>query len=363
MRFRRKRSWQCCDTEKNNINAPAQNPLDNDRRGRVEWRRILPGVLVSLVSLIVVFYFADLEKLRQALLLADLRLVFLAMGFMLVWLMVRGMFWRTLLQEKAAYPAVFWTLNEGYLINNLLPFRLGEVARAFLLSRKAPVGFWEVLTTIIIERIMDLTLAVGLLFCTLPFVVGAGNQLPIAASIAVIILLAFLGMYLLARNRAWALGIFNRVADRLPIVRRLLGRAVPAFFDGLSILTDGKRFLRAMFWVMLDWLIAIFQFYFLLLAFIPSTRLLWSSFSLAVTALGIAAPSSPGAVGVFEAAMVGSQALFGVDTSVALAAAITAHLLQYIVTGVLGIYALVRDGESLAGLYRRVRGLQSERQG
>jgi hypothetical protein len=68
-------------------------------------------------------------------------------------------------------------------------------------------------------------------------------------------------------------------------------------------------------------------------------------------------------VGVFEAAIVGALALFGVDASVALAAAITAHLIQILVTGVLGTYALFKDGESLTGLYRRVRQIEPTGEG
>lgn len=329
-----------------------------EQRKGGDWRRILPGLAISLVSLIVVFYFADLRKLRDALLLADIRLIALTIVMMVTWLFVRGLFWRTLLQNKASYPAVFWTLNEGYLINNLLPFRLGEVARAFLLSRKSGLSFWEVLSTIFIERIMDITYAVGLFFLLLPFVVGAGGQRQSTILMAVVIALVFLSLFLLARNRDWALSVNDKIGRRWPPVQRLTGRVVPPLIAGLAVLTDAKRFLWALIWLTLDWAIAIFQYYVLVRAFIPEATLLWASFALIVAALGIAAPSSPGGVGVFEAAIVGALALFGIDSSVALAAAITAHLIQYLVTGVLGAYALFKDGESLTGLYRRVRQIQ-----
>jgi glycosyltransferase 2 family protein len=325
-----------------------------------DWRRVLPGLVISLVSLIAVFYFADLDKLRQALLLADGRLILLAAGLMLSWLFVRGLLWRTLLQNKASYKNVFWTVNEGYLINNFLPFRLGELARAFLLSKKADLGFWAILSTILIERIMDITYAVGLFFLLLPFVVGAREQRTVAITVGGAILLVFLALYLLARNRKWALDVNEKIGKRVPVIKRLTDRVVPSLLDGLGVLTDGRLFLWALLWLTLDWAIAILQYHVLVRAFVPQAPLLWASFSLMVAALGIAAPSSPGGVGVFEAAIVGALALFGVDSSVALAAAITAHILQYSITGVLGVYALVQDGESLTGLYRRMRGIQPE---
>lgn len=327
---------------------------------RGDWRRILPGVIISFISLVVVFYFADLQELRAALLLADTRLIVLGAGLIVVWLLVRGLFWRTLLQDKAAYRDVFWTLNEGYLINNLLPFRLGEIARAFLLGKKSGMSFWEILPSILIERIMDITYAIGLFFLLLPFVVGISGQGSFAVVMGVGILLVFLTLFLLARNQDWALKVNDKIGERVPIIRRLTGKIVPSFLTGLSVLTDGKRFLTAVGWVTLNWAIAFLEYFVLVRAFVPDAKLLWSSFSLVVAALGIAVPSSPGGVGVFEAAMVGALALFGVNSSAALAAAITAHVIQYAVTGVLGMYALIKDGESLTGLYRRVRSIQPE---
>ncbi len=320
----------------------------------------MPGLAVSAISLGIVLYFADLRKLSEALRLANYRLMLLAIPVTLTWLGVRGLVWRTLLQDKASYSAVFWTLNEGYLLNNLLPFRLGEVGRGFLLSRKSPLEFWQVLSTIVIERILDLAMAVGLLLSTLPFVVGAtwARQASLAVGGAVILGLAVL--YILARNRRRAQSLFERLGQRWPWMLRLGGRAVTSFLSGLSVLTDGFRFLRAVGWMIVNWLVAIFQYYVLVHAFFPDARLLWAAFSLGVAALGIAAPSSPGALGVLELSIVGALSLFGLDPSTALALAITTHIVQYLVTGALGAYALARDGESLIGLYRRVRGLKVE---
>ncbi len=77
----------------------------------------------------------------------------------------------------------FLTVCEGYLLNNFLPFRLGEIGRAFLMGRKSKLGFMEVLPTIVIERILDFAFAAAVLLSAIPFVVGATE----AARVAVII--------------------------------------------------------------------------------------------------------------------------------------------------------------------------------
>jgi uncharacterized protein (TIRG00374 family) len=322
---------------------------------RKDWKNIIPGLVVSAICLVVVFYFIDPNQLLQALQLADYRLVLAAFLVSLGWLLVRGMVWRTLLQNKASYSQVFFTVTEGYLLNNLLPFRLGEVARALLLSQKAGMGFWGVLSTIVIERILDLAMAAGLLFITLPFVVGASWAAEAALGAAGLVLVGLLVLYLLARYRAWAIRLYEKIGGRWPILLKIGGGRITAFLNGLSVLTDGALFLKAIGWSVTNWLVALAQYYLLMLAFFPHAKLLWAAFALGVAALGIAAPSSPGALGVLELSIVGALALFGLNSSTALAYAITSHVFNYLSNGLLGSYALAKDGESLTGLYQRVR--------
>ncbi len=303
----------------------------------------------------VVFYLADFRRLWQALRLADYRLVSLTFLLTIIWLLVRAQVWRTLLRNQATFSQVFWTVNEGYLLNNLLPFRLGEIGRAFILSRKAELSFLEVFSSIIIERVLDLAFAAGLLLFTLPLVVGADWAREAAIIASALVLGGFAALYLLARNRSWAMEKFNLLSSKIPFIGKVGKDRVAAFFDGLTILTEGRRFIIALLWLSLNWAIGILQYYVLLRAFFPEGELLWAVFTLGVLALGIAAPSSPGGLGVFELAVVGALSLFNLDPSTSLAYAITLHLNQFLVTGVLGAFGFLRDGVSLLGIYRKSR--------
>jgi hypothetical protein len=83
-------------------------------------------------------------------------------------------------------------------------------------------------------------------------------------------------------------------------------------------------------------------------------------FTIGVGALGIAAPSSPGALGVYEAVLVGALAVFGLEASATLAFALSMHMISYLLTGVIGGYGLYRDGESLSSLYSRLGRLKNQ---
>jgi uncharacterized protein (TIRG00374 family) len=82
----------------------------------------------------------------------------------------RSFAWQTLLKKKVGVKKLFFTINSGYLVNNIFPFRAGEVARALLLSRNGLVSFWEAASTILIERAFDVLISVSILLGSLPFV-------------------------------------------------------------------------------------------------------------------------------------------------------------------------------------------------
>jgi uncharacterized protein (TIRG00374 family) len=318
-------------------------------------RRWLPGVVISLAAIAAILYFVDLERFAAALRRADYRLVLAALGVAFVWLAVRAVVWRTILRQRASYRDVFLTMCEGYLLNNFLPFRLGEVGRAFLLGRKSGLGFLEVLPTIVIERVLDLAMAAAVLLSAVPFVVGASSAGGIALTIAILVVVGLVVLYLLARHRDWALALFQRLTARFPRLQQRGAQFLASLFSGLSVLTQGGLFLKVLAWMVFNWGIAFVQFYLLLLAFFPQVQPVWVLFGLGAVAFGNAIPSLPGAVGTFEGAFAGALTIVSGDESAALAAALTAHLINYLMTGVIGLFALAREGETLAGIYRQLR--------
>jgi uncharacterized protein (TIRG00374 family) len=322
-------------------------------------RRWLPGVIISLIAIAAIVHFVNLDRFIQAIRSANYWLLLAFLVTSVIWLMVRGVVWRTLLRGRASYKDVFWTLTEGYLLNNFLPFRLGEVGRAFLLGRKAKLSFVDVLSTIVIERVFDLAFSAGILLSAVPFVVGAAGAGKIAWVIGGLVMVGIILLYLLARNRDWALRMFDRLSQRWPKIQNLGGNLLDSLFSGLAILTDGWLFLRFLLWMTLNWALAVAEFLILLLAFFPQARLLWSLFGLGAVAFGNAIPSLPGAVGTYEGALGGALTILSGDQSTALAAALTSHLIGIITNSLLGAYALSREGETLMGVYRQLRNRQA----
>lgn len=323
-------------------------------------KRWLPGAVISLLLIAAILYFVDLEAMLDALRNANYALLAIAIAIGFLWIAVRAIVWRTLLRNRPSYSDVFWTIGEGYLLNNFLPFRLGEIGRAFLLSRKSGMQFMEILPTIVIERAMDLGFSAVILLAAIPFVVGADGAEQIGVVVGIIILIAFMVLYLLARYNQWALDLFHRLSARWPTLQRAGGNFLESFFLGLGVLKDGWLFVRFLFWMTLNWGIAIVSYYLIVLAFFPEAQLVWGMFGLGAAAFGGAIPSLPGAVGTFEGAMGGAITLLTGDESTALAVALTARLYNYINSGLIGGVGLLREGQTLSGIYEQLKNLRTK---
>lgn len=318
-------------------------------------KKWLPGALISIALIAAILYFVDFGAMMTAIRSANYFFLAAAMALSFVWMLGRAKVWQTLLRDKPAYREVLFATGEGYLLNNFLPFRLGEIGRAFLLSRKSGMQFGEILPTIFIERSVDLAFSAALLLAALPFVAGAEDSKSVGIIVGLAVVVGLAAMYFVARNNQWALDVFHKLSARWPSLQKFGGSFLESFFAGLGVLTDGWLFLRFLFWMTLDWAIALLNYYLILRAFFPQAQWIWGFFILGAAAFGGAIPSLPGAVGTFDGAIVGALTLFTGDQSTALAAALAARFYNYLNSGVIGGIGLLREGQTLTGIYQQIK--------
>lgn len=327
----------------------------SETRNQNNWVGVAIGILISVVALGILLYLVDFKQVVEAVRLADFKYMPLVVFFFFATLASRAMAWRTLLQEKIGFGKSFMTINEGYLFNNVLPFRLGEVARAFLLSQTTEITFWEGFSTVVVERVFDVALLAALLLSTVPFVIGAEWAMQSAIIAAALVLAGFVIMFLVARNQVTTMKVFERSTAPLPKLTEWGREKLHSVLAGLQALREPLRFLKVLFWITVTWTTNIAWYTFLLWAFVPEATILMSAFAVGVVALGVSAPSSPGFVGVFEAAQVVALSIFGIEESVIFAYAVISHSFYLVVTTTIGAIALARDGQSLGQVYRGIR--------
>jgi uncharacterized protein (TIRG00374 family) len=222
--------------------------------------------------------------------------------------------------------------------------------------------FSEILPTIIIERVVDLAYSAAILLAALPFVVGAAGSERIGYIVGGVVIFGLVMMYVLARNNKWALDLFHKLSARWPALQKFGGSFLESFFQGLGVLTDGWLFIRFLLWMTLNWIMALVAYYLIALAFFPQAQPVWSLFILGAAAFGGAIPALPGGVGTFEGAVSGALILFTGDQSTSLAVALTARLYNYLNSGVIGGIGLLREGQSLSGIYQELMAFRKKQE-
>jgi hypothetical protein len=318
-------------------------------------RRWLPGVVISSIAVYLMFRLANWQDVGSAMASINPLVLAASAGFTLLFLATRAMAWRTILERKATFSQVFWGLNVGYLLNNLLPLRAGEIGRAILVGQTTGLGMMHVLSTIVIERAFDLAFAAGLMLSTLPLALGMESARPVSIITLILVITGLTLMYLMARFNEKVHGWMNIIGERIPAVKRLVVPQLDALLRGLSVLVKPDQFLLCVIWIALSWTMGVLNYYVVILSFSPGAPLWWGAFVDAVLAMGIAIPSAPAAIGIFEGALAGALSILGVDTSIGIAYGIVMHFMQFIITGTLGFIGLARAGKSLSSFFSDIR--------
>jgi uncharacterized protein (TIRG00374 family) len=208
-----------------------------------------------------------------------------------------------------------------------------------------------VLSTIFVERLLDVFIAFSILVALLPTAAGLPEARRTGLIFAGILAIGAVVVWFLLRDSRW----IHRLFMRLPGDASRWEAFWQRIQSGLMVLRDPSRFIRSISWLGLSWFLAGIQYWLVLRAVVPQASLLWAFFMLTVTLLGIAVPSSPGFIGVFEAAGVLALSVFDVPRGDALAASLLIHGIVYVLGSVLGVIAMSREGETLMGIYRQIR--------
>jgi len=313
--------------------------------------RWLPGVFVSGVLLVVVFRVANWEDLGDAFQYIKYPYILAALALTLASLVTKSMAWRTLLDNAPTFWQTFFIVNEGYFLNNILPLRAGEVGRAIFMGQSSKKGALHVISTIVIERAFDVAMAAALLLATLPLTLGMAEAKSAAVTTIILVIAGFGILFLMARYNQQVKELVNRIGSRWAFVQKWIVPRIDALLDGLKVLNRPSQFFIAVMWSLLTWVFWVSIYYVMLLSIAPGAPLWWGAFVDSFLAMGMAIPSAPAGLGVFEASIVFALSLLKVDASKALAYAITLHFMQFVITAIFGLIGLIREGRSINALF------------
>ncbi|NIM92532.1 MAG: flippase-like domain-containing protein [Anaerolineales bacterium] len=317
-------------------------------------RNWLVGVGISIAALVIAFW--GVRPGRFATVLSDAEYIYIipAALMLVLGLIARARSWQILLKGRISLRRSFDALNEGYLLNNVLPLRLGELGRAYVVSRDLNSPLEPVLATVVVERLIDAIVSFIGLLIAVPFIVSPDWTQNVILAVGVILLIVLAAMVVLLTQRER----INGWLGKLP-AKGLWGldAIIDGFIGGMEVLRDPKTVLKAAFWSLMAWVTAWVQIWLLLRMYGESGSLVVSLFVSGIVAFGAAIPSSPGAVGVYELSALAGLLAFDYSRETALSVAITGHMLQLVITSAFGAWALAREGETLTGLAAKTQTL------
>jgi uncharacterized protein (TIRG00374 family) len=323
---------------------------------------MLPGILVSVIAIGILISQIDLAQTALAFRKVQIGRLLAATLILVIAFVTRAAGWRVLLQEQVSLSMAFSAETIGYLLNTILPFRLGEVGRALALSVRTPLSFWEAFPTVVVERIFDMGFMAGLLLGTLPFVVGADWAVTGGLVAGGLFVLGFAVLYTMVLKPELVQRIFAWAAGRWPRLQSIGSEKIDLFLRGLNVLRSPKRFFLVFAWIGITWVLSIAWNSIVLTTFYPDPSLIEAGFVVGVTALGVAAPSTQGNLGVYEAAVVSAFVALSADPANGLAHALVTHGLYLAVVFILGFISLAREGISLKEIYSLAQNRQGTAQ-
>jgi uncharacterized protein (TIRG00374 family) len=273
---------------------------------------------------------------------------------------LRAIRWKAILHpvDPDLSQGLLWrATSAGFALNNILPARLGEVARAYALSRSAPtVSFPTSFASLAVDRVFDAIVIIGLLMIGLLGVPASGSgsamgQVYGNVLIIVVVIAALAGaLFALAFFPSRIIRLYQLFARRIMPPLEVRGSAILASFaTGLSVLRSPRRFAIVFFWTVIHWLVNALAFWIGFQSIgleIPSSGLAALA-TQSIVALAVAIPAGPAFIGVFQASGQLALGLFGVPPEPALAWGFAFWAFSFIPITVIGMVNFARMGLTL----------------
>lgn len=336
--------------------ATEQSPAPGPSRKRALLQRALE-IAISLGFLLLALRGINLATLWEGISSANPWWLMASAAATVALLFFKAWRWQLLFlpEYHPKYGSVFTAMSGGYLASNVLPARMGELVRLVLLVSDEPVSGARTLSTIVVERVLDILSLLAIMVIVLPFVdlpplmmrsLQALGLFALAAA-GVLVLIS----YWKERLMRWGHAILGKT--------KLLDR--PAIYSAIEHLIDGFAALRGR--------LGLLQMVLSVLAWGGVIVMAWTAakavnldapitaiiMAVVITTLGMLVPSSPGYIGVFEYLTTVALAPFGVPKEEALTFAIVWHGVNYLTLCMAGLIALWVHGTSLGQAVSRFR--------
>lgn len=289
------------------------------------------GLVVSLIFLYLLITRVNIREIQRYLYSTNLSLVITAVIVHLLGFYLRAVRWGKLLEGLEGYQGLssvylFRITSIGYMFNNILPFRLGDLVKGFILARENSLSRSAILATIFVEKITDglaLVVILALAFVFIPVPVWIRDTFFI---LGLVFIIPVLLIFTIAQNK-------SRLNPKFFLLLPFSSKIMPVlknFWHGLGTQKNLSKLLSILMISLMIWVIEGVMVMFVGLSLNLDLGFLKSIFVTSITNLAITIPSAPGYIGPFEFFMSESTNIFGIDHNLSVSFSILTHLTQWL---------------------------------
>ena len=305
-------------------------------------RQFWLGMVISFLCLGGMFWAIKPSEIAHAVQQTNPRYLVGTAVYLTIYLLLRAIRWRFLLGNRIRQGELFHIQNIGQMLTQLLPFRLGDVARAVLVGQQPGLSVPQGVTTMVVERLLDMLLMVLLLPLALLQIDSLPTWLRQAAlfsGVATVGLVAFL--ILVANKRPLAHKLLAWLGNKWSRLQsEKLHRQLDNLLDGLQAFTQWRSSLILLGLSLLTWLPVVLAYNAALQAVHLPPSILNATFIMIAGAFAVAAPSSPGQIGVFHMGVIAAMTALGQPAEAAATLAVLYHALNFLLMVLVGIVGL-----------------------
>jgi len=322
------------------------------------------GVAVSAACVYWAFSDVDPARFAEAVLTANYWVIAPVSVFIGVILYVRAFRWKYLIAHVKQIPTYpLWLATcIGFAVNNLLPARIGELARSYALSKTQQVPFAATFATVVVERLWD-----GLSIFLVLIIAFAAWEFPAFEEVVGVSQSHVLWGTALTFSAVLAFVVFLRVKSEFTLrvigffLRPLPEKARAAVLSAMRTLIQGfgqsKRpadVAAVVFLSFFLWAISLLAAWAIVASygiFLSVQQILLVMFA---AVFAIMVPASPGYIGTYHVLTKKALVYCGLPPEQALAVATMIHLANYVPQTLLGLFALWREDIAFSEI-RKVR--------
>jgi uncharacterized protein (TIRG00374 family) len=325
--------------------------------------RIGVSLVVGILLLIALIWWTGIDKIGAVIGSASPLWLAAAATVILPAYILKAIRWKLLLlpvKKNVRVRNTFWSTALGNMVNTLIPIRLGEFARAYILGEKERTGFAPCFSSIVVERTLDLIglLSIGVVTMLM---VSAQTSLSslvaniftaVAALIATILAVIIVGI----KKEDLIIRILTQVTSKIPLIKKYTKRITDfasSLIKGLQGLSQNPKMLIAnlsLTWI--AWLIHTSAIYLTFMAFNYPISFVAATLGGVLMSLSHILPATPGYVGSYEAFWVLIFTLLGVtETDVLVAMGVISHLIGVLPVVIVGCVSVIWLGASFEEIF------------